>query len=177
MSVQIETYPVIVYNDAEKWPVPLSLVVEHGGKQWLKISPINYGLIRTICYDLEVPRNASLKVCGEIENLKKMRNDAAQQAEQTAADELFQADGQPVKKKKKIGQQKDVVILRISGQEVQCLAPKLRQSEDLCILLAGKDLEAVFHAIRQDVPWPEKNDCNEITDNILGGAKSSSSPS
>ena len=159
MSIKIESQPVLTYNDGEKWPVPLNLVVEHDGRQWLKISPINYGLIRTICYDRIVPKNACFNVCGEIENLKRMRNEAAQQGDQTSAEELFQADGQPSKKKRKTiaTQKKDVVTFEIDGCVVHCLAPRARQSEDLCILIAESDLEAVFHAIRNDVPWPHKD--------------------
>jgi len=159
MSVKIESQPVLTYNDGEKWLVPLNLVVEHAGRQWLKISPINYGLVRTICYDRIVPKNASFSVCGEIENMKRMRNEAAQQPEQTPAEELFQSDGQPSKKKRKPSAtaKKEIVSFEIAGSVVQRLAPRSRQSEDLHVLIEEMSLEAVFHAIRNDVPWPHKD--------------------
>lgn len=167
---------MLTYNGSEKWPVPLSLLVEHDGKQWLKISPINYGLIRTICYDLEVPKNASLAtVCGEIENLKKMRNEAAVQ--KTSADELFDGvDDGAAKKKRKTSThaKKEVVTIHVAGKPVQCLAARLKQTEDLCILIAEEDLEAVFWAIRQDVPWPSKGN-NIFPDRVYGSSSSSNS--
>jgi hypothetical protein len=150
MAVSVINRPSLQYMGSKLWPVPEQLLVDKDGTWFLKISPIHHGLVNFICDGLEIMQPASLAQSPGLEKLKDLRNKKA--GPSSAADNLFDEPEVHVKKRtrKASGTTEDVVTLSVKGVDVQCLSPKTRQTEDLCVIIEPLALQAVFEAIRAE---------------------------
>jgi len=152
MAVSIIHRPALQYMDSKIWNVPDQLLVDIDGTLFLKISPINYGLVNVICDGLQIPKNASLAESPGLEKLKEMRNKKAKPS--SAADNLFGEEGAPAQKKSRTSKTSaitdDVLTISVNRVDVKCISPKTRQSQDLCVIMESSALQAVFEAIRAE---------------------------
>ena len=152
MAVAVINRPSLQYMGSKLWPVPEQLLVDKDGTWFLKISPIHHGLVNFICDGLQIMQPASLAQSPGLEKLKDLRNKKAKPS--NAADNLFGEPEEHMKKRirtrKASGNTEDVVTLSVNGVDVQCLSPKARQSEDLCVIIEPLALQAVFEAIRAE---------------------------
>lgn len=151
-----------------KWiHVPPTLLEEHQGQQFLRLRPSSHPIVALVTQST-VKQNASFTSSSKLQELLKMRNEAAatrlsQDNDGTEADESKEdmwKDAAPQKesatesKKRKLEVPSGsyVVEISVAGQVVHILCQGTRPSKaDLLVRLVPEDLSAIFAFLKDDV--------------------------
>lgn len=181
MAVELRNAIEIKWLDDTWHSIPASLLVTHGGKQYLKMRP-SHPTIVSLITSKKAEKNASFASSEAYAKMTEARNIAAlklhgskkvddvkEHAEEEQQEALFQEtanesedemiedfDMEPhVKRRKKAipgGQYLVTINVGVEQTPVECLVQGARPARsDLLILLECQQLQAVFDALKNDV--------------------------
>ena len=146
--VSMKTKVELCYG-SNKATVPESLVMEHGGKQYLKMRPTSATIIALICG--KAPKNSSLSSSPALADLIQKRNEKAMEHEDQEEQDVFEPAAKKPKKSVHVSPLGSTVTLEVNGIPVEILWKGSRPSRaDLMVLMECDMLKAVFDAVAAD---------------------------
>lgn len=157
MNVVIAQQTVISSHGEKPFPVPADLIQEHGGRQWLKLRPTNYGINRIICGSKGGKVNASFSNHEKYQSFLQKRNqlwlkdhDEEPLFKKEAKEQVPEETGKTKAKKRKRCDDPEVLQVPLGTATIDCLMQGQRPTKsDLVVPLEAKHLEPIMAMVQK----------------------------